>query len=282
MGAVRVVTDSTANLPKELAASLHVHVVPLRVLFGNEAYADGVDLTDEEFYRRLREAKVLPRTSQPSAGEFAEVYRRLAREGASVISIHISGKLSGTVASAEAARLMLPEAEITVIDTLSVSMGLGLLVLRAAQAAQDGRSHGEIVQLVNQLSPRVRVMFVVDTLEYLQRGGRIGGAAALVGSLLSLKPILGVRDGRVEALEKVRTKAKAVERMLALMEEEVSAGARLHAAVLHGQAPAEAAALTERLKARFQPVEVFSSDVGPVLATHAGPGVVGIAFYVEP
>ncbi len=282
MGAVRVVTDSTANLPKELAASLQIHVVPLRVLFGNEAFADGIDLTDEEFYQRLREAKVLPRTSQPSAGEFAEVYRRLAREGASIISIHISGKLSGTVASAEAARLMLPEAEITVLDTLSVSMGLGLLALRAAQAAQEGRPHGEIVEVVSQLSPRVRVMFVVDTLEYLQRGGRIGGAAALVGSLLSLKPILAVRDGRVEPLERVRTKAKAVERMLALMAEEVPAGARLHAAVLHGQAPAEATALAERLKVRFQPVEVFTGEVGPVLATHAGPGVLGVAFYCEP
>ena len=282
MGSVRVVSDSTANLPQELVAAHHIDVVPLQVLFGNDAYADGVDLNEEQFYRLLKESKALPRTSQPSAGEFAEVYRRLARDGHSIISIHISGKLSGTVASAEAACGMVPEANVTVIDTLSASMGHGLLVLRAARAAQEGRSHEEIVDLVRLLAPRVRVFFVVDTLEYLQRGGRIGGAAALLGSVLSLKPILAIREGRVEAIERVRTKPKAIDRLIALLSEEIPDGATLQAAVLHGRAPEDAAALAGRIAERFKPRELITTEVGPVIATHAGPGVVGAAFYVEP
>ena len=282
MGSVCVVSDSTADLPPGLAASHHIEVVPLRVLFGSEAYADGVDLTAEEFYRRLKLAKELPKTSQPSAGEFRAVYERLARDGRSVISIHISSKLSGTVASAEAARAMLPGADISVVDGLSASLGTGLLALRAAREAAAGRPKGEIVRLIEGLVQRLRVLFVVDTLEYLHKGGRIGGATALLGGLLSFKPILAIRDGRVEPLERVRTKPKAVERLIDLVAEDAAPGSQLNVGVLHGQAPGEADLLASRVQHRFACHELIVGEVGSVIATHAGPGVVGLVYYAEP
>lgn len=281
MGQVRVVTDSTSSIPRELAEKYHIEVVPLRVLFGNEAFAEDIDISKDEFYARLKQAKELPRTSQPSAGEFAAVYERLGREADGIISIHISSKLSGTFASAEAARAMLPGLKLNVIDSGVVSMALGLLVLRAAEAAAEGRSLDEVTALVETLRPRMRVSFVVDTLEFLQKGGRIGGAAALVGSLLHVKPILTLRDGRVEPLERVRTKRRAVERLIHLLKEETKAGGRLHIAVLHGQAPKEAEALVQRLCETFGLDEIHIGEVGPVIATHTGPGVVGVAYYVE-
>ncbi|MHB1004114.1 MAG: DegV family protein [Chloroflexota bacterium] len=281
MSGVRIVTDSTANLPDDLVASNRIDVVPLRVLFGNDAYRDGIDLTPDEFYKRLREAPALPHTSQPSAGEFKAVYERLLAEQAAIVSIHISGKLSGTVASAQAAQGMLPGADLTVVDTLSASMGLGLIVLRAAVAAREGRSPAEIVALVERLRHQVHLYFVVDTLEYLHKGGRIGGATALLGSLLNVKPILTLRDGQVEPLERVRTKARAIERLIGLVGEEVESGGSLRIAVLHGNAPGEAQALAEQIRGRFHPATLMSGEVGPTIATHTGPGVVGAAFYVE-
>lgn len=280
MGRVRVVTDSTANVPEDLVRRLNLEVVPLQVIFGSEVYRDGVDISNAEFYRRLKEAKELPHTSQPSAGDFAAVYRKLTADGSSVVSIHISSRLSGTVASAQTAQGMVPEGRITVIDTLNASMALGLIAMRAAEAAQAGRTHEEVVAVAEELTPRVQLQFIVDTLEYLHKGGRIGGAAALLGSVLSLKPVLTVRDGRVEALERVRTKAKAVDRLVERIGD-AAANGKLHVAVLHGNAPEEAVALAERLTARFKPVEVFTGEIGPTLATHTGPGPIGAAFYVE-
>jgi DegV family protein with EDD domain len=267
-------------VPGDIVASHQIEVVPLQVLFGSDAYRDGVDISTYDFYRRLKEAKELPHTSQPSAGEFAEAYKRLTADGSSVVSIHISSKLSGTVASAQAARDMVLGGRVSVVDTMTASMAMGLVVIRAAEAARAGHSHEDVVALAEDLSTKVEIQFIVDTLEYLQKGGRIGGAAALLASMLSVKPVLTVREGRVEALERVRTKSKAVERLVERIGD-AAAGGRLHLAVLHGNAPAEANALAESLQARFNPVEIYTGEVGPTIATHTGPGVVGAAFYVE-
>jgi DegV family protein with EDD domain len=280
---ISIVTDSTANLPPELASQHGIEVVPLQVLFGKESFLDGVDLGTEEFYERLKAAPALPTTSQPSAGQFARVYKRLLREqdSDSIISLHLSRHLSGTYASAVAAREMMPEERITVIDTYSASMGLGLLALRAAREVAAGCEHEEVAKLIGRLAPRTRLMFVVDTLEYLHKGGRIGAASRFLGSLLSLKPILALREGAVQPLERVRTKARAVERLLDLVKSEVPPRSTLHAAVLHGRAPKEAAAIAEQLYGFYVCPDLIIAEVGPVIATHTGPGVVGITFYTE-
>jgi DegV family protein with EDD domain len=282
LGSIRVVTDSTANLPADLAASKGIEVVPLQVMFGSESFADGIDITNEQFYERLKQSKALPTTSQPAPGQFAATYRRLLNDGASsIISLHISHRLSGTYAAAVAGREMVPGAKIAVLDTLSVTLGLGILALRAAEAVAAGLSHEEVVALIARLAPRTRVIFVVDTLEYLQKGGRIGAASAFLGSLLSLKPILAVRDGLVQPVERVRTKSRALDHLAKLVAQEVQPGSAVRLVVLHGQALGEATDLAESLRKTFQIPDMLIGEVGPVIATHTGPGAVGVAYYTE-
>lgn len=282
MGRVRVVTDSTACIPPNVAAREHIEVVPLRVLFGNDAFAEGVEITIDEFHRRLKESKALPRTSQPSAGEFAQVYERLSAEGDSIVSIHISSKLSGTISSAEAAQNMLPQTNVSVVDSKLAAYSLGLVVVRAAEAANAGASHEEVVSLAEDLSSRVRLLFAVDTLEYLHKGGRIGGASAFLGSLLSVKPILTLRDGRVEPLERVRTKTKAVDRLVQLVTEDLERVELEEVHVLHTQCPEEAVAFRRRLETEFGWQGAGISEIGPVVATHTGPGAIGLTYLAKP
>jgi len=186
--AVKIVTDSTADLSAEQVQSSGLTVVPLNVHFGDETYKDGIDLTPSAFFGKLRSTSVLPRTSQPSAGEFLEVYKRLGAGGDQIISLHISGRLSGTIASAEAARGM-AEADVTVVDTLSAAQGLAMIAMVAGRAARAGRSKEDILSLVKTLIKDTYIIFSVDTLEYLQKNGRIGKAQALLGSLLNVKPV---------------------------------------------------------------------------------------------
>lgn len=211
MSKVKIVTDSTADLPKELASKHEIAVVPLKVIFNDEEpLRDGVDIETEQFYRRQVEKKEYSRTSQPAPAEFYKVYSELSAGGGSIISIHLSSTLSGTCQSARTAREMLPEADIDVIDSKSASMGLGLIVLEAARAAGDGKTKKEILGLVNKMISSAQVYFVVDTLEYLARGGRIGKAQALLGTILSIKPLLCLKEGLVEPLEKIRGKSRAI------------------------------------------------------------------------
>ncbi|MCL4465777.1 MAG: DegV family protein [Chloroflexi bacterium] len=279
---IRVVTDSTANLPPQLAASRGIEVVPLQLLIDSQCYADGIDITNDQFYDLLKHCKALPTTSQPSAGEFVAVYERLLKEGAdSIVSLHISHHLSGTYASAVAARALMPKAKITVIDTLSVSMGLGLLALRAVQEIEEGADHEQTVATIERLVPNVRVLFVVDTLEYLHKGGRIGGASALLGSLLDLKPILAIKEGIIQPVERVRTKSKALDRLMGLIAEDLPVSARPHGAVIHGKGDHEAALLLGWLKEQYDCAQLLIGEVGPVIATHTGPGVFGVTYYCE-
>jgi len=273
---IKIVTDSSAYLPADLVQQHDIHVIPLRVLFGEQVYRDEIDLSHREFYRMLTEAETLPTTSQPSAGEFFDLYSELSKDGHEIISIHISSKLSGTISSAQSAKEMLPEAKITIIDSASTVMGLGLMVLTAVRAAAEGKTTSEIVAIVERMILEMNVVFVVDTLEYLQKGGRIGGAAALVGTLLKVKPILCLKDGRVEPLDKVRSKRKALARLLEVVEERVGPGTPIRVAVLHAQVPEEARELEQEVLAHFNCTECYFTEIGPAIGTHTGPGVVGL------
>jgi DegV family protein with EDD domain len=278
---IKIVTDSTAALPSDLCSQFDITVVPLHVIFGQRSYRDGVDLTSDEFYQLLRESKDTPSTTQPSVGEFLETYRPLAEAGHTVISIHLASKLSGTYSSAIGARDMLAGADITPFDSAWTSFALGMIVREAAIAAQAGKSKEEIVALVERLNGKLNLLFVVDTLEYLQRGGRIGGAQALLGSLLRIKPILALDEGRIEPIDKVRTKPAAIRRLLEIMARRVdSTAASLRVAVMHAGAPEEAQALGEEIHRRFGVNDFFTGDIGPAISTHTGPGTVGVAFYV--
>ena len=281
MAEVKIVTDSTAYLPPELITRYGIEVVPLKVLFGPEAYTEGVDISNEEFYRKLAQASTLPTTSQPSIGDFVQVYDKAAREAAPILSIHISSKLSATINSALNAKDELPQVQIEVVDSLCSCMGMGMIVLAAARAAEEGQALSQIRASIERLIKGMHLFFVVDTLEYLHKGGRIGGAATLLGTALRIKPILCVKDGQIDALARVRTKRKAVARMLELVEERVQRGAAVHVAVLHAQAAEEALALQEEVRARFDCAEMHLSELGPVIGTHVGPRAVGLAFYTD-
>lgn len=278
---VAVVTDSTSSLTPAMGEKYDLHVIPEYVMFGDQSYYDGVNLDAETFYRLLKNSEKLPTTSQPSVQDFVKFYSALAEKAEAIISIHISQKMSATLDSARAACQQLPGMAIQVIDSQSVSMGLGMIAIAAARAAAEGKELNEVVSFVEKLIPKVNVIFTVDTLEYLRKGGRIGGATAFLGTALSIKPVLYIKDGRIEPLEKVRTKKRAIGRILDLMAERAGKTEGLHAAVMHCNVPEEAAALGEEVKARFQPAELIVTEAGPIIGTHGGPGTLGVVFYNE-
>jgi DegV family protein with EDD domain len=276
---VKIVTDSTAYLSPETVARYDIRVVPLKVIFGNEAFAEGLDITNEEFYQRLARSKALPTTSQPSVSDFIQVYAELTQPGYDIFSIHISGKLSGTINSALAARAAFPQARIEVVDWLS--MGMGLLVLAAARAAEEGQGLAEIKAMIKRLTANMNIFGTLGTLKYLQKGGRIGTAATLVGTLLKIKPVLALDNGEVRVLAKPRNRGKAIQCMLKFMVQRVEERARIHGAIVHTRAPEEALVLEKKVRARFDCDELYFIELGPVFATHTGPGTLGMAFYSD-
>ena len=266
-------------MPADLVTQYGLHVIPLWVHSGEQSYRDGVDLMPSQFYPLLARAPDLPITSQPSAGEFLDMYRKLARETKVIVSVHISTELSGTVASALAARQMFHQVPVHVVDSRSAAMGLGLIALAAARAAAEGQNGAQVAAVAERLVPWTNVLFVVDTLEYLRKGGRIGGASALAGSVIRIKPILHIHEGRIDALDKVRTLRKALNRLMEIVAERVRGAGPIHAAVVHAAAPAEAEALWDRLARTFDCAELHLAELSPAIGTHVGPGTVGIAFY---
>ena len=276
-----VVTDSTACIPEELVGDLNIPVIPLWLIWGDERFRDGVDIDAPTFYQRLRTSKTFPTTSQPSAGEFESFFREASAEGESIVAVFISSKISGTVANAQAALAQLPDRTIRIVDSLSTSMGLGFAVLAAARAAAAGKSLDEVVAAAEGVREGMHLLFAVDTLEYLHRGGRIGGAKRLLGTALNIKPLLHLEDGVIDALAQVRTKRKAVAQMLNLVEQRLTGKPMAGVAVLDVNAPDEGDALAEQVKERFGLSTVARTRVSPVVGAHAGPGTVGVCFYAE-
>ncbi len=280
MGKVAVVIDSTAYIPPDLLQRYRITVTPQILIWGEETFQDGVDIQPSEFYQRLRTAKIMPTTSQVSVVTMQNTFQRLVEEGHEVLGIFISSKLSGTIQSAVQAReAMGPAAEkVAIVDSLTTAMAMGFIALTAARAAQEGASLQECQKLAEAAREHTGVYFVVDTLEFLHRGGRIGGAQRFLGTLLNMKPVLTLEGGRVEAVERVRTKGKAIERVLELVGEKVKGKTPIRMATLHANAAEEARQLLERATTMFQAQESIFSEVSPVIGAHTGPGTVGLAF----
>jgi len=277
---VRIVTDSTADLPAEIANTLGITVVPLTVFFGEEAYLDGVELDSASFYVKLAASKDLPRTSQPSPAAFQEAFQRLIDEGAeAILSIHLSSKLSGTYQSACTARDSLPESvrkvPIEIIDSSSISVGMNYAIQQAARMAQAGKNLEEIKASAEDTLARSRILAVLDTLEYVRRGGRIGGASAMLGNMLSFKPIIALKDGEIVPVERPRTRAKAYARVAQLLSE---SGAVEHVSIVETNSE-----VGQQLGEAIQSVysgELQHYDLGAVIGTHTGPGTAAIAFVI--
>lgn len=273
--AVKVVTDSTADLPPEIVQELDIAVVPLQVIFGEHAYRDGVDMTSEEFFRRLPQAAELPRTSQPSPGDFQQVYERLAEQTDRILSVHLSSGFSGTVETARQAAVALGDrCQIEVIDSGTVSMALGFAVIAAARAAKAGADLAMCAEAARSILRRQRLAVGLDTLEYLRRGGRIGRAQAFLGGLLRLKPILTVRDGVAHPLARVRTHRKALDELLRVC---LEGSAIEEAAVMYTTNLEDARFLTDEIRRRCPGVPVHVGRIGPVIGVHGGPGLIGVS-----
>lgn len=275
---VAVVTDSTAYMPKELLDKYGICFASTVVNWGNETYKDAVDITSSAFFERLKTDPVAPTTAAASIGDLRDLYAKAAETADAVVGIHISSKLSAVYSAAVQAKEMLPGKKIEVIDSESAAMATGFTVLAAARAAEAGGSFDQVVQAARSTIPHTGVMFTVETLEYLRRGGRIGGAAAFVGGLLNLKPILYVRDGVIEPLERVRTKRKALDRILEVIAERTQGKEPLRLATIHAAAPDEASELLELAKKRLGATESYLAEASPSVAAHTGPGTVGLAW----
>lgn len=276
---IAIVTDSTAYLPKGFIEHHNIRVVPLRIHWDDKTYIDGVDLSSVEFYEHLEKSSTIPSTSQPATGDFLQVFKELAPHYDGIIVPLISSGISGTVASAKTAASMIPEVPVEVIDSLSTTAGLALIVKAIAQSASDGKSLKEIKQHAEGIVNRMKLFFVVDTLKYLHKGGRIGGASRYFGTALSIKPILFLDgQGKIDALEKVRTKRKATARLIQLAVEQVD-GKPVHVGVMHANALEEAKSLREQLLEQLDCTQIETYDLSPVIGAHVGPGTIGLAIY---
>jgi len=278
---IAIVTDSTAYIPPELVRKYGLHVAPQILIWGEETLRDGIDIMPDAFYARLKTAKTMPTTSQVTIAYFKELFEKLAGEGKQILAVLVSSKLSGTISSAVQAKELVPQTRIEIVDSLSTAMALGFQVLAAARAAEAGRTLAEVTDVARSAAAHTGIVFAVDTLEFLHRGGRIGGASRLLGTALNLKPVLELNDGRIEPIERVRTKAKARARLLEIVAERVKGKPNLRLASLHAAAESEAAELLDQAKALLKPVEAFASVASPVVGNHAGPGTVGLAYSTD-
>ena len=266
-----VVTDSTADLPDEWRKRYDIEVVPLKVLFGHETFRDRVDITDEEFFHRLATSTELPKTSAPSPGEFAEVYARLAQRHQGCISIHIGAQLSATAEAARVGAASVEGFRVEVVDSESVSMPIAFLCRVAAECA----TLDEAIEAVRRRVPKGRVLALLDTLRYLEMGGRLSRAQAMIGTMLDLKPLLLVADREIKPVDRVRTRSRAIARMIEFFEGDLPAE---YVAVMHAEAPDEAERIARQLRARLPETEVSLGRIGCVLGTHTGPKALGIVY----
>jgi len=276
---IRIVTDSTSDIPSEVARKLGISIVPLTVSFGKKVYRDGLDLNAEEFYSKLAQSEELPKTAQPSVGSFIDVYETLAQQDNEIISIHLSNKLSGTYNAALLAKeAMTKDCRIEVVDSKSVSMGLGLTVIAAAKAVRDGVTFKEAMDIIHRNVSRMHLVAFLQTLEYLEKGGRLGKGKALLGTLLRVKPLIAVRDGEVQPFGRARTTRGALQRLYDFV------NALLHIrglSIMYTTVSKEVEILAKLLAPLFPQDRIIVTQVGSTLGTHTGPGTVGVAVLVE-
>jgi DegV family protein with EDD domain len=277
---VAIVTDSTAYLPEDYVKQCNITVTPLSVIWGNDVYRDGVDILPNEFYKRLAESKIMPTTSQVTPAAFQSTFQSLLEQGFDVLGVFVSSKISGTFQSAVQARELIPGAEenIALVDSLWTTMAMGWPVLTAARAAQAGENLAECQRVAVNACAHSGVLFIVETLEFMRRGGRIGGAQAFLGTALNIKPVLEMRDGRIEALERIRTKQKAMQRAVEIVSERIKGKTPIRLATTHANSEVDALRLLEAARAELNPVETLCCPLSPVIGTHAGPGTVALNY----
>ena len=278
---VKIITDTTAALPPEFSKQHQIPIVPQLIHFEEESYAEGIEMSNDEFMTRLKSSKELPKTSAPPPDAFVKEFKRLVPFGEPIVCIHPSAEVSGTIRAATVAAQDFPDADIRIIDTRLVASPLGSLVKLAVQWASAGESADTIESRIRDLASRSRIYFLVATLEYLARGGRIGGASALLGSVLQVKPILTLQDGRVESFEKERTMKKALGRLKSLVVEQYPQTEDGYLTIMHGDVPEQAQTLANELASELSLSNIPIFDMPPAIVTHAGPGVLGIGFFTD-
>ncbi|HZC07587.1 MAG TPA: DegV family protein [Ktedonobacterales bacterium] len=282
---VAVVTESACCLPPALARQYGVDILPIPYSFGDATYRDGVDLTPAQFYDLLRRSKTLPHTSPPSPGDYLEAWKRAAARGEDVVTVCVDGSISTMQRSTRLAQRLapaeLPETTIRVVDSRSAGMGQGFVALAAARAAVAGASLDEVAAEAERVSQRVRLLVTLDTLDYLAQASRIPQVAAIVGGMLSIKPLFMLSGGDVQVLERVRARKRSIRRLLDHLRAMVPPGARLHAAVQHADAAAEAHDLEDTIREQFTCAELYTTEFTPVMGGYCGPGLLGVAFYYD-
>lgn len=276
---VAVMTDSTAYIPESIRKQLDIHMVPLSVVFGDKAYREEIDMTTEQFYDKMREAKELPKTSQPSIGSITETFQKLAKEYDAVISIHLSSGISGTYSAVAGAGEMFEKLKVYPYDSELSCMAQGFYVLEAARLAKENKSPEEIIQRLDNIKKTIRAYFMVDDLTNLHRSGRLTGAQKLIGHLLQVKPILHFVDKVIVPFEKVRTRKKATNRIMSMLMEDAAAYQLAEVVFIHGNNEKAARELEARFKQEYPDVKTSISYFGPVIGTHLGEGAIGISWY---
>ena len=278
---VAVMTDSTAYIPAEIREIANVHMVPLSVVFGDKSYEEEIDITTEEFYQKVRETKQLPKTSQPSIGYVTTKLEELKKDYDAVVSVHLSSGISGTYQTVISAGEMIDGIDVYAYDSEMSCMVQGFYALEAAKMAEQGKAVGEIIQRLDEMKETMKAYFMVDDLTNLQRGGRLSGAQALVGSLLQVKPILHFSEKLIVPFEKIRTRKKAINRIIGMLEEEANKGKDLSVVFIHGNDEASALELRDAFLQKYPSMEATISYFGPVIGTHLGEGAIGVGWYVK-
>lgn len=278
---VQIITDTTACLPLEIVQKLNIPVIPQIINFGNESFREGLDISTEEFMERLIRATELPKTAAPPPELFVEVFSRLVPLGEPILCIHPSSEVSGTIRSATVAAMEFPDADIRIIDTKVVASPVGSMVLRAAEFARQGMDADDICSYIEDRMRRCKVYFMVATLDYLVKGGRIGGAQALLGSLLQIKPILTLRDGRVDQFERDRTHKRALAHLKQLVLDEIDRTGEGDLSIMHADVAEEAQEIATELKEKLGLDDIWVTNVPPAIVTHGGPGILGVGFFAK-
>ncbi len=276
---LKIVTDSTCNLSEEQIRTHDVRIAPITIQFGTQSYQEGIDIDRALFYRTIDERQIIPSTSQPTPAWFARFFEELAAQGHSILVITVTGEHSGTYSSAMLAKSMVPTADVEVFDSRSISLGTGWMVLEAARMAESGKARADILARLAFIRDRAQLFLTPATLKYLQMSGRVGKLQGAIASLLNVKPIIALKAGQLDARENVRTRGRALERLLELMSETLGTQTVLNMAVIHAEVAGEAQALAERVRRMFKIRELLFADLVVSLAVHGGPGVIGLFGY---